>query len=235
MARWTCGRWRSTSSVGKTLDELEWPSLEARKDQSSLLLFHKIHCGAVSSEKDNYMTPAHSAKTTRSSHSAQYCRFQTYSDALKNSPPNYSSFFFGGQYPDRRGVKSTPHLVKTTAKSVCLFFPLKISKFTLPDIMFKTERTSKYRKKEKKKERNRTVTLQDSSRNSFVEPPFHQGLFFFQSARSGPDYPRSINLFICPMVVMNRHLSLRLLTRLSPDYINESSRLFFQLGKAMYQ
>ena len=52
-----------------------------------LLLFHKIHCGAVSIEKDKYMTPAHIVKTTRSSHSAQYRRHQTYSDALKNSPP----------------------------------------------------------------------------------------------------------------------------------------------------
>ena len=84
-ARWTCRRWRNTSSVGEMLDELEWPSLEARRYQSSLLLFHKIHCGAVSIEKDKYMTPAHSLKTTRSSHSAQYRRHQTYSDALKNS------------------------------------------------------------------------------------------------------------------------------------------------------
>ena len=84
-ARWTCRRWQNTSSVGEMLDELEWPSLEARRDQSSLLLFHKIHCGAVSIEKDKYMTPAHSLKTTRSSHSAQYGRHQTYSDALKIS------------------------------------------------------------------------------------------------------------------------------------------------------
>ena len=84
-ARWTCRRWRNTSSVGEMLDELDWPSLEARRDQSYLLLFHKIHCGAVSIEKDKYMTPAHSLKTTRSSHSAQYRRHQTYSDALKNS------------------------------------------------------------------------------------------------------------------------------------------------------
>ena len=32
------------------LDELEWPSLEARRDGSSLLLFHKVHSGAVSIE-----------------------------------------------------------------------------------------------------------------------------------------------------------------------------------------
>ena len=67
------------------LDELEWPSLEARRDRPSLLLFHKIHSGAVSIEKDKYLTPARSLKSTRSSHSAQYCRYQTYSDALKNS------------------------------------------------------------------------------------------------------------------------------------------------------
>ena len=92
-ARWTCRRWRNTSSVSEMLDELDWPSLEARRDQSSLLLFHKIHCGAVSIEKDKYMTPAHSLKTTRSSHSAQYRRHHTYSDALKNSffPPYYST------------------------------------------------------------------------------------------------------------------------------------------------
>ena len=34
------------------LDELEWLSLEARRDLSSLFLFHKIHSGAVSIEKD---------------------------------------------------------------------------------------------------------------------------------------------------------------------------------------
>ena len=42
----------NTSSVGVMLDELEWPSLEARRDQSSLFHFHKIHCGAVFIEKD---------------------------------------------------------------------------------------------------------------------------------------------------------------------------------------
>ena len=67
------------------LDELKWPSFEARRDRSSMLLFHKMHCGAVSIEKDKYLTPAHSLKSTRPSHSAQYCRCQTYSDALKNS------------------------------------------------------------------------------------------------------------------------------------------------------
>ena len=86
-ARLTCRKWRNTSSVGEMLDELEWLSLEARRDRSSLRLFHKIHSGAVSIEKDKYLTPAHSLKSTRSSHSAQYCRYQTYSDVLKNLFP----------------------------------------------------------------------------------------------------------------------------------------------------
>ena len=39
-------------SVGEMLYELEWPSLEVRRDPSSLLLFPKIHCGTVSIEND---------------------------------------------------------------------------------------------------------------------------------------------------------------------------------------
>ena len=81
-ARWPCRRWRNTSSVSKMLDELEWQSLEARRDRSSLLLFHKIHSGAVSIEKDKYLIPAHSVKSTKSSHSAQYCRYHSALDKL---------------------------------------------------------------------------------------------------------------------------------------------------------
>ena len=120
-ARWTCMRWRNTRSVGEMLDELEWPSLEARREQSSLLLFHKIHCGAVSIEKDKYMTPAHSLKTTRSSHSAQYRRHQTYSDALKNS----LSFQTIPHSPSLANTQSTEEfralLIQNSAKSFCVF------------------------------------------------------------------------------------------------------------------
>ena len=57
VAHWTCRRLRNTSSVGEMLDELKWPSLEARRDQSSLLLFHKIQSGAVSIEKRQVPDP----------------------------------------------------------------------------------------------------------------------------------------------------------------------------------
>ena len=56
-ARWTCRRWRKASSVGDMLDALEWPSLETRREQSSLT-FYKIQSGTVSLDKDKYLTPA---------------------------------------------------------------------------------------------------------------------------------------------------------------------------------
>ena len=84
-ARWTCRRWRNTSSVGEMLDELQWPTLEAGRDQSSLLFFHKIHCGTMSFDKDKYLTLSQSTRSTRSSHNSQYCRPQTYIVALEYS------------------------------------------------------------------------------------------------------------------------------------------------------
>ena len=42
-ARWTCRRWRNTSSVVDMLDELEWSSLEARREPSSTI-FTPVQC-----------------------------------------------------------------------------------------------------------------------------------------------------------------------------------------------
>ena len=44
------------------------------RDQTSLLLFHEIHCRTMSIDKDKYSTPSHRSKLTRSSHNFQYCR-----------------------------------------------------------------------------------------------------------------------------------------------------------------
>ena len=84
-ARWTCRRWRNTSSVGDMLDDLEWPSLETRREQSSLTFFYKIHSGTVDLDKDKYLTPAPNLRRTRASHESQFTRYFAYSDALKNS------------------------------------------------------------------------------------------------------------------------------------------------------
>ena len=80
-----CRRWRNTSSVGDMLDDLEWPSLETRREQSSLTFFYKIHSGTVDLDKDKYLTPAPNLRRTRASHESQYTRYFAYSDALKNS------------------------------------------------------------------------------------------------------------------------------------------------------
>ena len=84
-ARWTCRRWHNRSSVDDMLDELEWPALEDRRVKSSLTFFYKIHSGAVSLDKDKYLTPAPNLRSTRASHDSQYTRYMAYSDALKNS------------------------------------------------------------------------------------------------------------------------------------------------------
>ena len=144
------------------LDELEWPSLEARRDQSSLLLFHKIQ----SIEKDKYMTPAHSLKTTRSSQSAQYRRHQTYSDALKNSFSSRTIPHWNSLPPSVANTQSTEEfralliLTKIQPKVfvflccsffcvVFVFYFIKVSKFALTGVMLMYERTSKDRKKER--------------------------------------------------------------------------------------
>ena len=61
------------------------PSLETRREQSSLTFFYKIHSGAVSLDKDKYLTPDLNLRRTRASHESQYTRYLAYSDALKNS------------------------------------------------------------------------------------------------------------------------------------------------------
>ena len=80
---------------GETLGELECPSFEAHMDRSSLLLFHNICFSAVFVEEDKYITPTHSSKVTRSSDSAEYCWYQTYSYVLKKS--FYSKLFHIGK------------------------------------------------------------------------------------------------------------------------------------------
>ena len=66
-------------------DELEWPSLETHREQSSLTFFYKIQSGTVSLDKDKYLTPAPSLRRARASHESQYTGYLAYSGALKNS------------------------------------------------------------------------------------------------------------------------------------------------------
>ena len=110
-ARWTCRRWRNTSSVGDMLDELEWPSLETRREQPSLTFFYKIHSRTVSLDKDKYLTPPPNLRRTRTSHESQYTRYLAYIDAMKNSffprtIPMWNSLLFPLQWSHQRPLRS---------------------------------------------------------------------------------------------------------------------------------
>ena len=84
--RWTCRRWQTRVVSAKCLMSLNGHLLRPGGTSPPCFSFTRfIVDRAVSIEKDKYMTPAHSLISTRSSHSAQYGRHQTYSDALKNS------------------------------------------------------------------------------------------------------------------------------------------------------
>ena len=69
------------------LVELEWPSLETRRKQSSLTFIHKIHIDIVSLNTNRYLTHVTGSTQTRASklNSTQYRSNQAYNDALKNS------------------------------------------------------------------------------------------------------------------------------------------------------
>ena len=105
-ARWTCRRWRNSSSVGDMLNELQWSTLEARREQSSLTFFYKIRAGTVALDKDKYLTPAPNIRRTRASHESQYTRYLAYSEALENS-------FFPRTIPMRNSLPSSVVSSKT--------------------------------------------------------------------------------------------------------------------------
>ena len=109
-AKWTCRRWRNTSSVASAIcwtSLHKWPSLEARREQSSLTFFYKTHSGTVSLDKDKYLTPAPNLHITRASHDSQYTRYFAYNDALKNS-------FFPRTIPMWNSLPSSVVSSKTT-------------------------------------------------------------------------------------------------------------------------
>ena len=80
-ARWTCRRWRNTSSVSDIL--------ETHREQSTLAFFYKIHSGTVSLDKDTYLTPAPNINLEETGHLTNHntpdTDYLAYSEALKNS------------------------------------------------------------------------------------------------------------------------------------------------------
>ena len=91
--------------MGDMLNELEWPSLETRWEQSSLTFFYKIQSGTVYIDKDKYLTPTLGLKPARASQSqdSQYHRYLAYL-FFPRTIPYWTSVpsFFCGWGPDRR-------------------------------------------------------------------------------------------------------------------------------------
>ena len=80
VARWACRSWRNPSHVGEMLDELQWPELQKRRQQASLI-FYKIH----NADKDRYLSEAGRGNRSTRSHPFQYRRPNAYADGLKFS------------------------------------------------------------------------------------------------------------------------------------------------------
>ena len=85
VARWTCRRWRNQSHVGEMLDELQWPTLQERRQQASLTLFYKIHNNLALIDKSRYLSIAGGESRRTRSHPFQYHRPNAYTDGLKSS------------------------------------------------------------------------------------------------------------------------------------------------------
>ena len=126
-AKWTCKRWRNTSSVGDMLDELELPSLETRREQSSLTFFYKIHSGTVSLDKNKYLTPAPNLRRTRASHESQYTRYvfkfrQGWQNIDRSGFPTSEIMVFPGMGNTLKISKNGKFLMNYTKICYCFFF-----------------------------------------------------------------------------------------------------------------
>ena len=69
-ARFVCGRYHNTSSVSEMLQDLNWPSLQQRREMLRLVLFYKIHHNLVVFDSSPYITPA--LRATRNTHQQGY-------------------------------------------------------------------------------------------------------------------------------------------------------------------
>jgi len=70
-ARYTLGKYRYTDSVDAMFEELKWPSLQQRRQQSRLSMFYKLHNNHIHFDAQNYITQA-SHQSSRLKHQQAY-------------------------------------------------------------------------------------------------------------------------------------------------------------------
>ena len=65
-ARFVLNRYHNTSSVTSMLEELGWPTLQKRREDSRLVLMYKLHHNLVSFPVEDFITPLTGSTRTRS-------------------------------------------------------------------------------------------------------------------------------------------------------------------------
>ncbi|KAI8516361.1 hypothetical protein Bbelb_049420 [Branchiostoma belcheri] len=71
-ARWVCSRYRQTSSVESTLEDLQWETLQQRRRKARLTTFYKLHHGMITVDSRNLPTVSQHKRQTRRSHPLTY-------------------------------------------------------------------------------------------------------------------------------------------------------------------
>ncbi len=84
-ARYVTNRYRNTSSVTNMMEHLNWETLECRRTKHQLTMLFKIIHGLVDITADDYLTPAHSTRSTRSGHTRNLLQIPVSTDLYKNS------------------------------------------------------------------------------------------------------------------------------------------------------
>ena len=130
----------------KCLMSLNGHLLRPRGTGPSLLLFQRIHCGAVYMLTVWKLLGHHIVLNTADTrHTVMPRRIPPPPPPPPRTIPHWKSVSYCGQYPVHRGVKGTPYLKKKFGQK-CFF--IKISKLALSGVMLKFERSQYYRKKE---------------------------------------------------------------------------------------
>jgi hypothetical protein len=92
-ARWVSHRFRQTSSVDNMLQDLEWPTLQARRRRARLIMFYKVHNNLAFVNSSLLPTVSRLSHKTRKSHPLQY-------DVPSNRTQYRQMTFFPRTIPD---------------------------------------------------------------------------------------------------------------------------------------
>ena len=82
-ARYVTGRYSPYDSPSDMISNLGWPSLQQRRAESRLSMFHKIVNNKVDIVKDRYLSP--NTRPSRQGNTTRFCKIPAKKDTLKYS------------------------------------------------------------------------------------------------------------------------------------------------------